>query len=153
MPQAFKRHKLPTLQPRLAAVDTRTLYSGRSLKEKQQANGRTLALNGATWRKLRAQVLNEQPLCPECRDQGCLEPATEVDHHDNDPSNNARENLVGLCKPHHSAKTQADRFGKRINGCDADGKPLDPAHPWSEKSPATVPSEPDGSSHAHRRSA
>lgn len=129
--------------------------AGKTLKEKQAANGRTLALDGAAWRKLRAVVLAEQPLCPECRDQGLIVPATEVDHADNDPSNNSRENLVGLCKPHHSQKTAREMHGHaaRPHGCDVDGIPLDPDHPWrvavqrllDQKSPATEPHKPPGS--------
>ena len=35
---------------------------------------------GARWRKLRAQVLMEEPLCRECRKAGRIVPATDVDH-------------------------------------------------------------------------
>lgn len=77
----------------------------RTLKEKQQSNGRTLALNGTAWRKLRAAVLRESPLCALCR----TATATEVDHVDDDPTNNDRANLSALCKPCHSRKTNADR--------------------------------------------
>ena len=47
---------------------------GRSLRDKQLSNGRLLALDGAAWRKLRAMVLSEQPLCEMCERQGytCL---------------------------------------------------------------------------------
>jgi hypothetical protein len=157
MPNA--RPKLQMLKPRLQELPPRipTLKApraGKTLKEKQEANGRTLALNGATWRKLRAAVLAEQPLCPECKDQGALVPATEVDHHDNDPSNNDRDNLVGLCKAHHSQKTSREMRGltARPYGCDTDGIPLDPDHPWRrtveelKKSPRTTAHEPPGSS-------
>lgn len=115
----------------------------RTLKEKQQSNGRTLALNSAAWRKLRAQVLREQPLCAICK----TEWATDVDHRDNDPTNNERTNLQGLCHACHSLKTQAD-MGKEVYwGCDVDGMPLDPSHPWNlEKSRATGSAEPSGPS-------
>lgn len=157
MPSAIKRHKLPMLKPRLQELPPRL----KTLRQKQEANGRTLALNGAAWRKLRASVLAEQPLCPECRDQGLLVPATEVDHQDNDPSNNSRDNLVGLCKTHHSAKTAAEMRGHKpkVKGCDVHGNPLDPHHAWHrgtiapllEKSPATDQPEPHGSLRARRR--
>lgn len=159
MPSA--RPKLQMLKPRLQELPPRVpllqarppRQRSKTLKEKQAANGRTLALDGAAWRKLRAMVLAEQPLCPECGDQGLMVPATEVDHHDNDPSNNSRDNLVGLCKSHHSAKTMAELHGRPVlrYGCDADGVPLDPDHPWrvavqrlSEKSPATAQGKPTG---------
>lgn len=98
----------------------------RTLKDKQQANGRTLALNGAAWRTLRAVVLRESPLCALCR----TAEATDVDHRDDDPTNNERSNLSALCKPCHSRKTAADMGHHVTFGCDADGMPLDPNHPW-----------------------
>lgn len=117
--------------------------STRTLKDKQQSNGRTLALDGKAWRTLRAAVLRETPLCALCR----TAMASEVDHVDDDPSNNDRSNLSALCKPCHSRKTQAD-MGKRVSwGCDDKGMPLDPAHPWNlERSLGTDADKPDGKS-------
>ena len=127
----------------------------RTLYDKQQANGRTLALNGRAWATLRECVLREQPLCECCmRDDDRPVMATEVDHIDNDPSNNTRTNLQSLCKPCHSAKTMAERWGRvTVKGCDSHGMPLDPQHPWNlEKSPATKGHEPHGTLHAQGRS-
>ena len=141
MPTAIKRHKLQTLKPRLQELKPRiqTLSDyKRTLKQKQQANGRTLALNGKAWRALRASVLSEQPLCPVCQRMGQIIAATEVDHIDNDASNNERSNLVGLCKPHHSEKTARYEHYKKtgkwlpVKGCDANGMPLDPNHHWNK---------------------
>lgn len=128
----------------------------RSLYDKQQSNGRTLALNGQAWATLRECVLREHPLCEHCmNDAERLTPATEVDHVDNDPSNNRRQNLASLCKPCHSRKTNAS-MGHRVTwGCDVNGVSLDPAHPWRielnmlrslAKSPATDGDEPNGNS-------
>ena len=109
-------------------------YTGKTLKQRQQETGRTLALDGKAWRRLRAVVLGERPLCQHCLDRGVIEPATEVDHVDNDPTDNRPEALQSLCKPCHSRKTQAD-MGKRVSyGCDSDGMPSDPSHPWFQKS-------------------
>lgn len=142
--------RLQELAPRLKTVSTRTL------KDKQEANGRTLALNGSAWRRLRASVLAEQPLCPECRDQGLIVPATDVDHQDNDPTNNDRANLVGLCHAHHSMKTAAEMHGRdaHAKGCDLTGMPRDPDHAWNQgtvaallkRSPATDACEPAAAS-------
>ena len=145
MPNAIKRHKLPMLQPRLKELQPRIkLLGSRTLKDKQQSNGRTLALDGAAWRKLRAVVLSSEPLCRHCTARGLTVPATEVDHR-NGPADNRLESLQPLCKPCHSVQTNADMGRKSRNplrGCDAEGRPLDPCHPWGaaqtgEKSPAT----------------
>ncbi len=103
----------------------------KTLKARQRETGRTLALNGAAWRRLRAAVLADEPLCRICKALGVLVPATDVDHIGNDPTDNRREALQALCHRHHSQKTQQD-MGKRVRmGCDADGQPLDPDHPWN----------------------
>lgn len=113
-------------KPWLKLSDIRT---ARWVKTK---SGRLLPLNNAAWRKLRASVLSEQPLCPECEARAILEPATEVHHKNDNASDNSRENLIGLCRPCHSRHTAADRGGNVRYGCDATGKPLDPSHPWNK---------------------
>ena len=107
--------------------------TGKTLKQRQAETGRTLALNGAKWRKLRAFVLRESPICEHCAQRGLVEAATDVDHIDNDPTNNSMANLSSLCASCHSQKTQAD-MGKRTTakGCDMDGLPTDPSHPWNQ---------------------
>lgn len=125
---------------------------GRSLRDKQLSNGRLLALNGATWRRLRALVLSEQPLCEYCAKQGYTVLATDVDHVDNNPSNNERSNLSSLCHLHHSLKTATEMGHKVKWGCDIHGLPLDPGHDWNKKkSPATDSCEPSGTLHARFR--
>jgi 5-methylcytosine-specific restriction enzyme A len=60
----------------------------------------------ARWRTLRAQVLDENPLCVECTTPTI---ATAVDHIRRHQGNAAlffdRSNLQGLCARHHGAKT------------------------------------------------
>ena len=119
MPNAIRTHK-----PRTLARPSKTLA------ERRAETGRTLALDSAAWRRLRASVLSEQPLCPQCMDIGHLVAATEVDHVDNDPTNNERGNLRGLCKTHHSQKTMRE---------------------LRRKSPATDALLPLSEPHAHRR--
>ena len=114
----------------------------RTLSDKRKSNGRTLALDGKAWRTLRAAVLREQPLCAV---SGCHEWAVDVDHIDNDPTNNDRDNLAGLCHGCHSRKTQLALGGNVSYGCDVHGYPLDPSHLWnSEKSLATDGGKPTG---------
>lgn len=102
---------------------------------------RTIPLNSATWRKLRARVLAEEPLCRMCSARDLVTVATDVDHHDGNPGNNDRCNLVSLCHACHSHKTARERAGlQAIHGHDERGMPLDPTHPWNqprgtEKSP------------------
>ena len=126
----------------------------RTLYDKQLSNGRTLALDGAAWRTLRAAVLREQPLCEHCMDNDDRPiMATDVDHIDNDPTNNDRSNLASLCHACHSRKTNAEMGHKVAWGCDAQGMPLDPNHPWNlEKSPATDGHKPSGTLYAQGRS-
>lgn len=124
------------------------MHATKTLKQRQSETGRTLALNGAAWRRLRASVLSGEPLCRQCASQGRTTAATDVDHADNDPSNNDSTNLVPLCHECHSRKTQAD-MGKRVSHAfGVDGMPLEPSHPWTKtcallrKSPATNDGEP-----------
>jgi 5-methylcytosine-specific restriction protein A len=75
-------------------------------------------IDGAKWRKARAQVLREEPVC-----RVCGAPSEEVDHiiplqAGGDPY--ARANLQGLCKRHNASKgarvaTQRPRQLKRWN--------------------------------------
>jgi 5-methylcytosine-specific restriction protein A len=64
------------------------------------------------WRKLRAQILQESPLCVHCQKNNQLIPATVVDHikpirlggEPLDPAN-----LTPLCKRHHQSKSGKER--------------------------------------------
>lgn len=120
MPTSIQRHR-PIL----------TLNRTRSLADKQESNGRTLGLTSKAWRDLRASVLSGEPLCRHCTMEGRTVVATDVDHRDNDPTNNDLVNLQPLCHSHHSIKTMAEMHGIRPQGCDAHGMPLDPLHPWN----------------------
>lgn len=135
--------RIQTLQPRIKELPPRipTMPRKRSktLSERRAETGRTLALNGAAWRRLRASVLSEQPLCEHCIKRGFVVSATDVDHVNGDPTDNSRDNLAALCHECHSRKTMGGKLG-----CDAQGMPLDPAHPWFQKSPATEAHEPHG---------
>ncbi len=77
--------------------------------------------------------MREQPLCPDCEAIGVIRVWDEVDH--TIPlergGTNDRDNRVGLCKPHHEAKTAQDRGYKAKTPCDAEGWPTDPGHHWN----------------------
>lgn len=105
-----------------------------------QKKRRNVPLNSAAWLKLRARVLNEEPLCRMCKEYyGEVTPATDVDHIENGTGDytddNRREALQPLCHECHSRKTRAEIEGGQIEvlGCDVNGVPLDPAHPWNWK--------------------
>lgn len=124
----------------------------------KDSNGRVLPLNSAAWRKLRKQVLAEEPLCRHCAAQGLTVPATEVDHM-RGAADNSRDALQALCKSCHSRKTAAEWNGREARmGCDAEGNPINPMHHWNRatvaaagrlaedvlgKSPATDGDKPD----------
>lgn len=105
---------------------------------------RKVGLNSAAWKKLRAVVLAEEPLCRWCLARGLYVASTDVDHivdtREDYSDNNCRQNLAGMCHECHSLKTARD-MGKNVYlGCDLEGMPLDPNHPWNreKRSPATA---------------
>jgi 5-methylcytosine-specific restriction protein A len=60
---------------------------------------------GRNWRRCRLMKLAADPLCQDCKEEGIVTEATEVDHVDGDTTNLSDENLRSLCKSHHSRKT------------------------------------------------
>lgn len=98
------------------------------------------------WRKLRAAKLAANPLCEVHLKRCQLVPATTVDHvvaisAGGDPYPDL-DGLMSMCASCHSTKTNAKdnphAFGKRwkaaFKGCDLDGRPIDPDHPWNKES-------------------
>jgi len=66
---------------------------------------RALPTNSVVWRRLRATILAEEPLCRTCLVQRRITVATDVDHIDGDSANNSANNLQSLCHACHSRKT------------------------------------------------
>ena len=92
--------------------------------------------NTKTWKHLRKVKLISDPLCEACR----RKPATDIDHVvalNKGGSPTAMENLRSLCHACHSRKTLfIERLGRDrvpVRGCNRDGTPLDPLHPWNDK--------------------
>ena len=100
--------------------------------------------NTTTWARLRAAHLSIEPLCRACHAEGRLAIANTVDHvvpiSEGGSAFPGHDGLASYCAPCHSAKTArgaeagAIRSTKPRRGCNPDGSPLDPAHPWHEKS-------------------
>lgn len=65
--------------------------------------------NSRRWRKLKATVLNRDVVCQE---NGCMAPATEVDHviprKQDESLAYDSSNLQGLCRSCHAKKTRAE---------------------------------------------
>lgn len=91
--------------------------------------------NKAVWKKARRLQLNKQPLCEHCRIANKVVPATDVDHRVRMSRGGSAldpDNLQSLCHSCHSIKTGREEHGHSVivKGCDQDGLPLDPNHPW-----------------------
>jgi HNH endonuclease len=85
------------------------------------------------WRRLRARYRKAHPLCRRCGAR-----AEHVDHVIEISTAPERKldwwNLQALCQSCHNEKTAADKGGRLMRphgGCDADGMPTDPRHPWN----------------------
>ena len=100
--------------------------------------------NTARWQRLRRAKLQANPLCEPCDQAGRLTLANTVDHNvpisADGPAFPGLDGLTSMCPPCHSAKTargseagavRTTRALQPRKGCDADGNPLDPAHPWN----------------------
>lgn len=66
---------------------------------------------GTAWRGARLAVLQDEPLCRECRRVGVVRLARPVDHivPKANGGTDDRANLQPLCDAHHIAKTQRER--------------------------------------------
>lgn len=95
----------------------------------------------ARWQRLRKAHLGMYPLCQACPRPT---PANHVDHikpiSEGGHPFPGHEGLRSYCAACHSAKTArgfeagAVKTDRPRKGCDANGNPLDNAHPWATKS-------------------
>lgn len=98
--------------------------------------------NTANWARLRKAHLSVEPFCRGCAAIGRTVAANTVDHivpvSDGGHPFPGHEGLASYCPACHSAKTArgieagAARSSKPRRGCDANGNPLDPSHPWKK---------------------
>ena len=96
-----------------AAQERARQWKAEREKERESASRRGY---GARWRRLRAEVLREEPLCRECRKAGRIVPATDVDHivARADGGTDDRGNLQPLCHACHSRKTVCENGGRAV---------------------------------------
>ncbi len=95
---------------------------------------------GRSWKMARSRYLSRHSCCVLCLQRGTVEPATVVDHvrpwrsgateEERSKLFNDPANWQPVCKPcHDSAKQILEKTG-HLPGCNADGMPFDPQHPW-----------------------
>lgn len=107
--------------------------------------------NTARWKRLRLRHLAMHPTCDACSEAGRLTIANTVDHRTPISTGGepfpSHDGLASLCPSCHSRKTArgpeagAVRSTRKVQprkGCDANGNPTDPAHPWNA---ANIPVE------------
>lgn len=114
-------HKKSEAERKLADDRQRRRWSEAS-PEKREASR---LYSTARWHRLRLSILNDEPLCRHCTEQGLVVPATVVDHvrrHNNDPNLfYDYGNLQSLCKSCHDVKTNTvDREQRLIDWADRD---------------------------------
>ena len=99
-------------------------------------------LYGRRWKAASKAFLKRNPLCCFHQARGELAMATLVDHKTPHRGDRglfwSQDNWAPLCKPcHDSVKQRIEKSG-RVTGCDVDGIPLDPAHPWAAERDAAL---------------
>jgi len=87
------------------------------------------------WDKARTTYLTHHPLCVMCIKDGAVTAATVVDHIIQHRGDQAlfwdKANWQSLCKPHHDSRKQREEKAGHALGSTADGRPVDPSHPWN----------------------
>lgn len=91
---------------------------------------------GPDWEKQREVVLKRDNYlcqCKRCKKSGIMRPATEVDHilpveHGGSDDYDNLQAINSVC---HKLKTAEDEGKRMYLGCDENGIPLDPFHPWN----------------------
>ena len=87
------------------------------------------------WAARRLQVLRRDPFCVICRAHGVTRAATDVDHIKalEFGGTDAMDNLQGLCRECHKAKTAKERGHDMKTPVGVDGWPLSSDHHWNKE--------------------
>ena len=103
----------------------------------QQAQEYRRLYKTARWQSIRLDQLAKRPLCETCESAGRITPATVCNHADKDSKATEEGFFAGpfnsLCAPHHDSTQQRQEKRGYTIGCDTDGRPLDPNHPWNRE--------------------
>ena len=96
-------------------------------------------IRGRALQAIREEHFRQRPLCARCKANGRVSIAMELDHvvplfKGGLDSPDPMVNRQGLCNPCHLEKTAED-MGHKATGCDVNGLPTDPRHPWNRKTP------------------
>lgn len=109
--------RLRMLRPQLATVEVRKVLPMTFDQVRGSAASRGY---DAAWRRLRLQVLADEPLCRFCAAKGLTVAAVDVDHvqtiADRPDLRLVRSNLRPLCSSCHSIRTQRHEAEKRRRG-------------------------------------
>jgi 5-methylcytosine-specific restriction protein A len=92
-----------------------------------EAAGYRKHYGSARWRRIRASVLAENPLCQWCIEREIVEPATEVHHkepHRGDMTKFWSGPFLATCKSCHASRGQREDLGQTVLTFGADGWPV-----------------------------
>ena len=80
--------------------------------EKYKRDPETANKYNGEWRRIRESYIATYPLCEKCKQEGRLVPAEHVHHviELKDGGSNEFDNLLSLCKSHHSTIHYKKRF-------------------------------------------
>lgn len=99
----------PELLP--LGTDARCEKHKRQYNRERSQNVNQSFYNSTQWKRLRAVVRKEEPICSECKKHGRVSLTQHVDHIlpiAEGGAKLARENLAGLCESCHNAKTRRE---------------------------------------------
>lgn len=117
--------RAPTIERKSGSL-RRGEVSGKDQRSAEAIEYRRL-YSTARWKRLRAQVLAERPLCEWCLEREVVEPATDVHHaeaHRGDLAKFWSGPLIATCRSCHASRGQREDLGQTVVTFAADGWPV-----------------------------